>query len=292
MHTELKGRFRRPISISPSSLSRLETALERIRADRFRQFASERDESIKELEALWRREGMIEVGETPSVEASLADFNAHYDRVRERSEQDRIADQLEELARLRIGLSYRSGTSYDLDDLTQLQKALEDENGTVESISISQGRPFKNYLTIRFYEAWTTCYYSISGDKSAAESARLTLNEFLESAAPDHPYLHHRFLQGLVAVILAAITANYLRLKVFSAALGNAKASTSWPSLAISNILMLSLVLGLSWLMERAFPKLQVEFGRHWRRVKARRTIMLVAVTALLIPLALQLLMG
>jgi hypothetical protein len=289
MHTELKGRFRRPITISVSSLSRLGVSLENIRAERFRLFASERDESIKEIEALWRRENMLEVGETPSFEASMAEVSAHYDKVRERAEQDRTAQKLDELARLKIGLNYRSGTSYDLNDLSQLQKVLEDEPGTVESISVSQGSLFKDFFTIRFYDSWTTCSYSIAGDKSVAESARLSLSAFLDSAAPDHPYLHHRFLQGLVAVILAGITANYVTLKLLADVLGNMKKSVSSTSTVVSNVLLVGLLFLLTWLMERAFPKLQVEFGRHWRRVKARRTIMMVVLTALLIPLALQL---
>lgn len=284
MKAEFKGRFRKPVTISPASLARLATSLESIRVERFRMFASEQEMSLKELEAIWRRENLIDVGDEPSLEATPAIVDAYYEKSRQRGAQERIADKLDELARVRVSVNFRSGTSYDFNELSQLERLLEDEPGTVDSISILEGDLLRNSFHLRFHDGRTTCSYSIEGTRSVVESAKSSLSGFLEGASPDHPYLHHRGLQGAVAVSLSTLTAYYLAWVAFGAASAATIAQVDWVRFALTNAITVVGVLVLTRLMERAFPKLQVEFGPHWRRIKSRRTVMLLVLTALLLP--------
>jgi hypothetical protein len=292
VRAEHSGKSRRPIAINEQSIGDLKRILDDIREGIFRDVASIHSVQLAQVR---------ELASKVKIPLVAPEYPSEYDRdTIEAYEKKSIKHRLLEKVRYDLlsrtsfsaSVGYDSGSTFQSDSLSGLTDTLRAEPGIIDNVSISFGdRIGTPHLSLRLYNSWTTAYFSISGERKDADHAILALNKWLRASEPDQPLLHNRIALNVPVIILAGIGSSALTLGLTRLMGGQLTTQESIAAIIISGAFSGSILMFLVKEIERAFPKLQIELGPEWKRVRARRTRLLFVISAILIPIVLTLLM-
>jgi hypothetical protein len=277
MREEQSGSVTAPICVNDEFFSRLKAIVDEAQIAAIRNMAEKHAVTTEQIKAALRS-GASE-NERPLDMA----------RFEERMLQERIYRDARSKLSTSYTVSYAKGYTADVSDVNELKGILCREDDKVESISIRFG-DFEYGFSLRLFSGLSTARFTIEGERRDLNHFHQRILDLVRSARPAHSILYRtptHFVLGMVLAVALLIGSVELLAKSMGSAFEKAERDVV--------LTVGSFVLGaaMPWtsisVMERLFPKLQVEYGPAWKRTKTNRSTFAAIITLLLIPILINL---
>ena len=274
-----------PLSVTADLLDRLNAIFQDARESTCEALARKHSIDVKEV----KRIGTLSSDQLSYPEYPKESDRESYEQYRkltaQRSLEISVASDLRTETIINYSVKYDSGLRTGTDSIEQLKGILHEEAGKVELISADYGEYGRTRVNVRLGGSITTASFDISGDRKDVDFIYRSISDALKGSTPDHPFLHWKWLQFLVAVVVSTLFVS-AGLDFFGVQIVKAKdlATTYTVESLLRATIGIPLILYLTSVMEKAFPKCQVELGPDWRHQRALRTRLFAIISVILIP--------
>lgn len=280
-----KGSTKRPLAIDGDFFARLANLIDENREVVCREIADDRGMPVTKVRLI--ADGKLLPKDSPYLAIEPEEFEKAMANVVESNEIRSIQIRLESALSIRVRVTYPSGVSTSGDGLDEAMDSMNREPEAPELFSVHVGlgsRSLNFFVMTRASYSFTTATYEVEGNRRDVDHFSNEISAMLRSSEPDHRWLHSR-LTSMTAGIAAFVTI-YVGFRRLMAQAGISD-NWEWPGIlwGAAPLLALALQYSVDRYVDNAYPKVQYEFGSHWRRMKARRTSIYLILTAVALPL-------
>jgi len=293
MREERSGSTKRPLAINDDFFDRLAHIVAERTEQRLREIARSQNVSVDRVRGI--ASGQIK--ETPD---RVVDYSDDEDYAASRHEMEEnyrirsIRNDAEDELDASFSITYNTGYSARGDNLAELKAFMTRESGRPETVRIDSGKGWRGTsfdLTLR--DSLVTCRYEVKGERRDIDYYHAAIARLLKDSEPDYPWLHFRILPVIISAVGSFtffIWTYALIIRLFPSLALTTASPTSIAVVIVAPILFGMFVANaIQRFYDRTFPKCQFEYGPEWRRQRSRRTMLLLLLTAIVVPIVLPL---
>lgn len=289
MKAEQSGSTAKPLSINEDFFEGLKAILSDFEEAILRAAAEKHGLPIASVKAALASEEAIPISYDAPDTSSLEAIEKHYEDIRKREKTSRMVNDIRSDLSVKYQVAFVNSFSINVDSIKQLVEVISRETVRPDTLTVRAGLSyFAPSMTLSLSNAVKAARYEVQGDRTDVDCLSRRIKSLLDASPPAHPMLHGNVLKILLSAFVSTygsiglLQILFEALPPISVSSGNAiliwiasMAALSWP-----------MMFGLTKLWESSFPRCQFEYGPDWRRLKSRRTVMLLIFTALILPTA------
>lgn len=287
MRIEQSGSVDRPITIGQQFFEQLELIISELQTKALRSIAARSSVPFEVVERLRQETEMPWFDPEEEKLESSAEVSAQIDRIRETHLESRVWREIDEEASISCTVRYDTGFSTQTNDLAQLKSLLKTESGNLDALSFAVGSGYRSLgFGLRLVNAERPASFDISGEREEVDHFYQSIIRLLQAAIPNHPWLYDQRLHLALALGLStALAVTSIRLGGQLLGPGEHLATAEFAVILLSVALAVGIAVYILTQAAKVFPRLEVEFGPEWRRRRGRRTSLLIILTAIVLPL-------